>query len=276
MEQHCAAFLFVIQFFYGFFIHYTVISFPQNFIGVMDSGVGGLSVLKILQEKCPQCDFVYIADHAFCPYGTKSLTDIHSRVLKVATFLKNSGAKALALACNTASVFAAQLRERLQLPVFDCIYPTCAEILRATKTKKVALLATNATVKSQAYQKTLGRLGISVLPLCCSSFVPLVENEFFVDCQRQVTNTLQPLKNIDFDTVILGCTHFPFLEKEIKSALPNKNIVSSSFALANCFANCRAKFLGQGKVSCFTTGKVKAANSISEKLGYAFSFVEIQ
>lgn len=186
-------------------------------MAVVDSGVGGLTVLKQLQSKFPKCNYVYVADSAYCPYGTKQPSEILRRVETIVDFVEQSGVQAVVLACNTASVFADTLRGKFQLPIFDVITPTCKFVSNVTRTKRVALLATNATVKSGVYQGKLNSCGIEVISFPCSSFVPFVEANAVdsSDCDVAVHQALRDLSRCNVDTVVLGCTHFPLLYKKI-------------------------------------------------------------
>lgn len=188
----------------------------ESFVGVIDSGVGGLTVLKQLQSHS-LCSYVYLADGAYCPYGTKKPSDVFLRVTELIHFLQNNGAKAVVIACNTASVHADSLRQRFSLPIYDVITPTCKRVVNTTTSKKVALLATNATVESLVYQRKLNAHDISVVSFACSRLVTFVEaNEIETpSCEAAVKSLLFGLPRCDVDTVILGCTHFPILREKI-------------------------------------------------------------
>ena len=189
----------------------------QNFVGVIDSGVGGLTILAQLQRDYPLCNFVYIADSAYCPYGIKQPMEILHRVKTLIHFLQDCGVQAVVIACNTASVYADIFRQQFKLPIYDVITPTCNRVVENTESKRVALLATNATVASLAYQRKLKASDITVVSFPCSEFVPFVEaNEIdTVECTSAVNKLLFSLPRCNVDTVILGCTHFPLLRKKI-------------------------------------------------------------
>ena len=237
----------------------------KNFVGVIDSGVGGLTVLKQLQREFPFCNYLYLADSAYCPYGTKQPQEIQRRVEILINFLQDNGAQAAVIACNTASVFAKSLREKFTLPIYDVIVPTCQLVTSVTRTKRVALLATNATVNSRAYQRELQNQGITVTTFPCSSFVPFVEANLTdaSECIEAVHNSLWQLPDSNVDVVILGCTHFPLLRKQIAPYVNGAKIVecctdfqprtySSKQALETVF---------------FTTGAEKQANFASQWFG---------
>ena len=249
----------------------------ENFVGVMDSGVGGLTVLRELACVAPQCNFVYVADHAFCPYGTKTFEEIKSRVVDVARHLANSGASGIVVACNTASVFAREIAESTALPVFDVITPTCKSAAQMSKSKRIAVLATDATVKSKVYQNTLLQQGMEVVALPCSSFVPLVEQcAPETEISKTVSATLCNVSCANCDVVILGCTHFPFLQKHIQKHVGNAQILSCAIPVAESFSeNCLCK-LGSGKRTFFTTGAPVAASRAARPFGdIEFAHIDI-
>ncbi len=244
----------------------------RNFVGVFDSGVGGLTVLKSLQKVAPSCNFVYVADHAFCPYGTKPFEQIKKRAVAISEFLKDFGALQIVVACNTASVFANEIR-KLSLPVFDVISTTCATVSAQRSCKSAILLATQATVQSGVYQRVLGNLGVEVFAFACSEFVPLVEN-CASECEKQqaAQRCLRNVGNVRADQVILGCTHFPLMQKQISLCL-GREVVSCSQSVAPFFAkNCPK---GQGQTLFLTTGDCLLANKAAQWCGAKFLHVEI-
>lgn len=269
----------------------------QNFAAVFDSGLGGLTVLAELKKVAPDCNFLYLADHGFCPYGTKSFAQLQSRVTKIGAFLKNAGAQSIVVACNTASLFAPALRKQLRLPVYDVIYPTCCDVLKYTygrnyehcevrrfitensdlqiSRRKVALLATNATVKSGMYSRVLGCFGVQTASFCCSEMVPLAENSAPELMRVQtVRRCLQQFRPEDFDAVILGCTHFPLLITEISACTGNIEILSSSVSVSKYFA--RSNFVkGEGRTEFYTTGSLSDAGRASLRCNAKFSRIEL-
>ena len=166
-----------------------------SFAAVVDSGVGGLTVLRQLRRQYPHCNFVYFADSAHCPYGTQSDAEIFSRVSTVVDWLVQNGANSVVLACNTASVFADRLRSMFPLPIYDVVTPTCRLAARLAQ-GDVAVLATDATVRSGIYVRHLAALGVVARQYACSALVRLA---------------LAELQHSPPDAVILGCTHFPLL-----------------------------------------------------------------
>ena len=241
------------------------VAFPQNFVGVIDSGVGGLTVLKNLREKYPTCNLVYLADGAYCPYGTKPFEQIFSRVSALVKYLQSHGAAAVVLACNTASIFVDRLRKQFSLPIYDVIAPTCKVVAETTQTKRVALLATNATVKSGAYSRYLNDCGVAVMAFPCSSFVPFVENNLIetAECEDAIATALRDLPYCNVDAVILGCTHFPVLKNKIAPYANGAKIIecNTDFQPHFCAAEKSSKSL------FLTTGVGKSASFASQWFG---------
>ena len=238
----------------------------RNFVGVIDSGVGGLTILKQLQRDFPSCNFIYLADSAYCPYGTKLPSQILQRVQLLIQFMQSCSAQAVVIACNTASVYADTLRQQFTMPIYDVIAPTCERVTQVTKSKRVALLATNATVASRAYQRKLKESGVATVAFPCSTFVPFVEaNRVDTDeCSEAVNKALANLAKCNVDAVILGCTHFPLLRKKIAPFTCGAEIVECcTHFQPTCF--CNGETVGQ--TVFLTTGEEKQANNAAQWYG---------
>lgn len=248
----------------------------KNRVGVMDSGVGGLTVLEELVRVASNCDYLYVADHAFCPYGTRTFEQIQERVLAVARYLAKRGVSSIVVACNTASIFAQEIAEETKLPVFDVITPTCERAVEASKNRRVALLATDATVKSQVYQKALLQRGIRVFAYSCSSFVSLVEScATDIEISQTIETKLSCLPQDCCDTVILGCTHFPFLTEYIAEYTDGAQIISCAQPVAQFFAQCVPN-VGCGKRKFYTTGNPMTASLAARPFGnVTFTHVDV-
>ena len=206
-------------------------------IGVFDSGVGGLTVLRALADHFPQEQFIYVGDTARVPYGNKSPATIQRYTEEILHFLKSKkDVKAFVIACNSASAnFSKSSYE--DRPVYNVIEPGCDEALSLTKNKKIGVLGTRATVQSSAYNTRLKARNseVEVQSVACPLFVPLAEEGWIDD---PVTNLiayryLQGLKIRNVDTVILGCTHYPLLRSSIQRAFgANVTLVDSGRALS--------------------------------------------
>lgn len=202
-------------------------------IGVMDSGVGGLTVAKEIIRLLPAEQVVYIGDNARCPYGPRPFHEVRKYTWQLAEQLMRQGVKMIVIACNTATAAALKsLQKHLPIPVIGVISPGARAAVKASVTKKIAVLGTNGTIESGAYEHAIKSLQSSatVVPLACPKFVPLVESrehggEF---ARRMVIETLAPIKSLSFDTAILGCTHYPLLQPFIEAELGERVTVLSS------------------------------------------------
>ena len=196
-------------------------------IGVFDSGLGGLTVVKQIRKLLPAEDIVYIGDLAYLPYGNKSPQQIMERSLECARFLLGKKAKAIVIACNSASAYAyTYVKNRVKEPVLNVIDPVVEDAVRLTRNGRIGVIATQATVQSSSYEKKLVRAGanISFFLRACPFFVPLVEEgETQGSIVRQVAEKyLTPLKKKKIDTLILGCTHYPLLRNVIQRQMGDK------------------------------------------------------
>lgn len=229
-------------------------------IGVFDSGVGGLTVLEKLVKMYPGENFIYVADQGYCPYGTKTKEEIEQRVLTVGKYLLSRGVKAIVIACNTASLFKQSLQNITDIPVISVIEPTARLACQLTKTKKVAVLATNATIKNGKYQRIFEENGMEVFPVPASQFVDIIEsNEMNTEATlKTVTEKLAPLQNKGIDTVIHGCTHFGLLEFQMKKVLPDVTYVECGYPTSIILENVlqlSKDNVAKGSVEIYTTGK---------------------
>ena len=193
-------------------------------IGVFDSGIGGLTVVKALLEGLPSESIVYFGDTARVPYGTKSKTTIVKFSLENVEFLLRFGVKCIVIACNTSSSWALPtLRKYFKVPIIGVIRPGALAAVRRTRNKRVGVIGTSATIKSRAYETVIERLDprIAVFSQHCPLFVPLVEEGWLNGsvCREVARRYLEPLRRQRIDTLILGCTHYPLLTSTIQRVL---------------------------------------------------------
>ncbi len=189
-------------------------------IGIFDSGVGGLTVLKEVMKALPQEDTIYLGDTARVPYGTKSPETVTRYSMEITSYLVNRDIKLLVVACNTASALSLdELRKCFSIPIVGVIEPGARRAASTTKTGKIGVIGTEATIRSSAYTKAIKRINpeIEVINRACPLFVPLAE-EGWVDNEvaRLTAETyLSGLRNEGVDTLVLGCTHYPILKDTI-------------------------------------------------------------
>lgn len=193
-------------------------------IGVFDSGFGGLTVIRALQQAMPQEGFIYYGDTAHVPYGNRSPEELKSFALQIGNYLAAQGCKLLFIACNTSTALAYDLlQEKLSIPVVGVIEPVVEQVRQAGGKAPIGVIATAATVNSGVYQ----RLFASKIPertvhmMACPAFVPLVEAGITSGpkVNQAVDNYLAPLKAAGINTLVMGCTHYPFLIEEFRSYL---------------------------------------------------------
>ncbi|MDX9689127.1 MAG: glutamate racemase [Proteobacteria bacterium] len=208
-------------------------------IGVFDSGIGGLTVFRALREALPQEDFIYLGDMARLPYGNKSQETVESYALQIASHFRKVGIKLLIVACNTASAQALSvLKARYpDLPVLGVVQPGARAAVEASANGRIVVLATEGTVRSGAYQREILSLrpDAQVEAHACNLFVALAE-EGWGDAPEAlpiVRRYLAQIKLADYDTVVLGCTHFPLLVPALRQLLPSSvKLVDSAESMA--------------------------------------------
>ena len=214
-------------------------------IGVFDSGVGGLTVLRALRSKLPHESFVYLGDTARLPYGTKSRDSVLRYSLQASEFLIRRGVKYLVIACNTASAVALEsLQERFApTPVLGVIEPGAAAGCDASKRGGIVVIATEGTVRGGAYQRCIKSLrpDAQVIAKACSLFVALAEEGWTsgLIVESVARRYLDDMFKTDsaFDTLLLGCTHFPVLIDALRHVVgPNVSIVDSAATTATALA----------------------------------------
>ncbi|PKR79220.1 glutamate racemase [Halalkalibacillus sediminis] len=203
-------------------------------IGVIDSGVGGLTVLHELKRQLPKERFVYLGDTLRCPYGSKEKEEVEQFTWDIVHYLLKFDIKMLVIACNTATaIVLEQLKQTLPIPVIGVIAPGARAAIKATQTNHVAIIGTQNTIDSQAYEKEL----LSIKPdletygVACPKFVPLIEGGTFdrYDAYHIVEDSLIELKEFPtIDTLILGCTHYPIIQSIIEEVVGGQITVLSS------------------------------------------------
>ncbi|HBG62361.1 MAG: glutamate racemase [Omnitrophica WOR_2 bacterium RIFOXYB2_FULL_38_16] len=201
---------------------------PSNYaIGVFDSGLGGLTVVKEIIKLLPNEDIVYFGDTARVPYGTKSSESIVRFSIDNANVLMSKKVKMIVVACNSSSSYALEvLKKKFNVPILGVIEPGAQKAVKLTKNKKVGVIATSATVGSGKYLEALQNIdkSIKVISVACPLFVPLVEEGW---ANNQITADvaglyLKNLKKENIDALILGCTHYPLLKTVISKVMGKK------------------------------------------------------
>ncbi|EEL60816.1 glutamate racemase [Bacillus toyonensis] len=255
----------------------------HSVIGVLDSGVGGLTVASEIIRQLPKESIYYIGDNERCPYGPRSVKEVQSFVFEMVEFLKQFPLKALVVACNTAAAAAlTALQEALSIPVIGVIHPGARAAIKVTKKGEIGVIGTVGTIQSNMYEKALHELDtyLEVHSHACPTLATVVENQLedTAYVTQQVKQALLPLTKEDIDTLILGCTHYPLLESYIKKELGEDVTIISSAEETAIELSTILQHKGilsdnlNPKHRFFTTGSVLSFEHIAERwLGYEIS-----
>lgn len=207
-------------------------------IGIFDSGIGGLTVLKEILKVLPYENTVYLGDTARVPYGIRSPETVLRYSFDNTRFLISKNIKLLVIACNTSSAISLDaIKKTVNIPVIGVIEPGAKAAVRSTKNKMIGVIGTEATIKSNSYTRAIKKLDeqISVSGLACPLFVPLVE-EGWIDgtiAHLVAEKYLSKFKNTNIDTIVLGCTHYPLLKKIISNVMgPEVVLIDSAIETA--------------------------------------------
>jgi glutamate racemase len=188
-------------------------------IGIFDSGVGGLTVARAVRDQLPRESILYVGDTAHSPYGPKPIADVRRYSLEVLDFLVEQGVKLLVIACNTASsAMLRDARERYDVPVVEVIQPAVRRAVAATKNGRVGVIGTAGTINSRAYEDAFAAApDLELFSQACPRFVEFVEAGVTSGAELLdvAAEYLQPLREARVDTLVLGCTHYPFLKGAI-------------------------------------------------------------
>jgi glutamate racemase len=264
-------------------------------IGVFDSGFGGLTVLRALIERLPRARYAFLGDTARLPYGSKSRRTIARYAAESAQFLvREQGAEFLVIACNTASALALDaIQDAVPVPVLGVIEPGAMAARQASATGDVLVIATEATVRSQAYEAACRAQGLRALEKACPLLVPLVEEGWtdhpvtaeVIDVYLNELRAEAAAQGLKPDTLVLGCTHYPLLRPLIERAVrPGVKVIDSAEAAAQAAVelfNGRVAVAAPGataetEVRCFATDSVEKFERLGSRfLGRPVGHVEL-
>jgi glutamate racemase len=203
-------------------------------IGVFDSGVGGMTVAKAIEDLCPQLPLVYFGDLARSPYGSKSPEVITTCCCRNIDFLIQQGATVVVIACNSAAATAAEtLRQQYQLPIIDVVTATVEKAAQVSRAGRIGIIGTRATIRSKIYEERLTNIrpNCRIASQACPLLVSLVEEDWLgkQETKMILRRYLSPLRQQQVDTLILGCTHYPLLSTLIQPRIGTKvQLVDSS------------------------------------------------
>jgi glutamate racemase len=243
-------------------------------IGIFDSGVGGISVLRALRNLMPHEKYLYFGDTGRVPYGSKSPEVVVDYSVQIGTFLAERGIKALVVACNSASARAGKvLEDVLDIPVMGMIGPVAREAVATTEANKIGVIGTKNTIGSNAHAQIIGSLNskIAVYGIACPMFVPYIEEgqEGSPGLNLEIERCLNPLLADGIDTLILGCTHYPLIRTKIQSHVGDGvHLIDPGVSAANEIYGQLSEQQGlaeggEGNLTFYVTGGV---NEFQDKL----------
>jgi len=259
-------------------------------IGVFDSGVGGLTVLRALMDRIPEADYLYLGDTARLPYGAKSRETVARYAVSSAKFLVAEGAEFLVIACNTASALALDaIRDAAPVPVLGVVETGANAAEVSSATRDVMVIATAATVESHAYAAACAARGLRAIEKACPLLVPLVEEGWIehpvtAEVLRIYLGELMELAQkakMNPDTLVLGCTHYPLLRAQIERAVPDTLRVIDSAAVTAAqvdrrLAAPRGSTEAAGTARFFATDSVTKFRALGSRfLGRAIDAVDL-
>jgi len=196
----------------------------KSLIGIFDSGLGGLTVVKEIKKLYPNSNLIYLGDTARIPYGTRSKQIVEEFSIEDAKFLESRGVEAIVIACNTASALAVDaVKQAVKVPVYEVISAGCEAAVAASQSGRIGMIGTRATVGSHAYAKKIKSLNPDIVTheLACPLLVPLIEEG---EIEGEIINLvlskyLQEVRQWQVDALILGCTHYPLVEELVDRQL---------------------------------------------------------
>lgn len=248
----------------------------QRPIGVFDSGVGGLSVAREIRARLPAERILYFADTAYCPYGGRPLEQIRARSLAIGGELERRGAKAIVVACNSASGAALEsLREELTIPIVG-LEPAVKPAVAASRSGRVGVLATAATLQAERFDRLAHTYaaGVELYPQACPGLVELVESGETEgpEVLEVLSRLLSPLREAGVDTLVLGCTHYPFLSDAVRRVMGDGvEVLDSGDAVARQVERVLAErgelaSNGPGGIALLTTGDPERVADVARRL----------
>jgi glutamate racemase len=249
----------------------------QQAIGILDSGVGGLTVAREVMRQLPREKIIYFGDNDRCPYGSRDLQEVKMFTRQIVHYLMEHPVKLVVVACNTATAAGLdEIRREIPVPVIDVINPGVRAAIKATKTGRIGVIGTEGTIRSGSYQSALKMIHpeIYIAGLACADFVPLVESGSFDDpnCFDIIRKRLQPMQGLDLDCLILGCTHYPLLAPMIAEVMGHDvTLISSDVETAREVSTilCHQNMLvGEGEYPShqfYTSGDPNLFKHIAEK-----------
>lgn len=246
-------------------------------IGVLDTGVGGLTVVKEIQRLMPHEDIIYIGDSINCPYGNKSIAEIKQLTAKMLDFLAENHVKAAAVACNTISSALELYDFKYDFEIKGIVYPA-VQYIKSTDIKNVGVFATSFTIGTGCYKELLGKISdeIKVFSKSSPSLAAIIESGEFdsPEAQKEIVDKISGILSEcnDVHDVILACTHYPIIMDVFKKAFPNIDFINPAFEQAMflkkyLMQNNALKDSGKSVAKIYTTGNTDIVNKVCKKIG---------
>ncbi len=252
---------------------------PYKAVGILDSGVGGLTVVREFFHQLPYESIVYFGDTARMPYGPRQHDEVRRFALEIIDFLQTQEVKLVVVACNSATAAGLPYyREQLDIPVIGVIEPGVRAAVEATQNGRIGVIGTTGTITSGAYERDIRKLdsSVQIFSVACPLLVLIVENNLVntPEALRVTEEYLSPLKEEGVDTVILGCTHYPLMTDLIREVMGDKvNLISSAEEIAR---EAKEIFTSEGLLRPLNPVKVNhrffvsGKPSIFEEIGQRF------
>ena len=245
-------------------------------IGIFDSGLGGLTVLKKIQDILPNENYIYFGDTAHLPYGSKSHECIIDYSENIVNFLLNKGVKAIIIACNSASSVAkTYLEGQCDIPIFEVISPAVKNAIQLTSNNRIGIIGTETTIQSKVYSQQISEFNqsIHIKEIACPLFVPIIEeglenNKFTCEVVKLY---LTPMVESAIDTLILGCTHYPIIKEQLYNFLSNEiKFVTSDIPVAISLkeyleTNQKLNLNGSGKIEFYVSDGAEKFQNLGSK-----------
>ncbi|WP_082233664.1 glutamate racemase [Halobacillus massiliensis] len=250
----------------------------QQPIGVIDSGVGGLTVARELMRQLPKEKYIYLGDTRRCPYGPRPKEEVKRYTWEMVHYLLEKNIKMLIVACNTATAYTlTELQNELDIPVIGVIEPGARAAISSSQRKNIGVIGTEGTIQSKAYSKALKEIDSSILVegLACPPLVPMIENGILhgEEAKAIVKRTLAPLKGKQgLDTLILGCTHYPIIKDLVQAEMGTHIQVISSgeetareASLILAYNKSLAKWEESPVHEFYSTGDIEKFRSVADQ-----------
>ncbi|MFC6175734.1 glutamate racemase [Companilactobacillus huachuanensis] len=244
-------------------------------IGVLDSGLGGLTVVKEVIRQLPNENIIFIGDEARMPYGVKTREQIISYTREMVQYLISQDVKLIIYGCNTATANAlAQLRTEFTVPMIGVIKPGAQAAVKVSKTGSIGIIGTESTINSKSYSQTIAAIDskVNVLGIAAQKFVSIVEADKInsQEAEDNISETLLPFKDSDYDTLILGCTHFPMLKTQINKYLPKITLIDpavSTVEITKGYLTDNKLLTDQDNrtIKLYTTGSISEFSKLAKR-----------